>query len=385
MIPYGRQDVTDEDISAVVDVLRSDFLTQGPAVPRFEDALLRKTGARHAVAMNSATSALHAACVALGVGPGDVVWTSPITFVASANCAIYCGAGVDFVDIDPVTVNLCPAALAKKLNEAAAAGTLPKLVIAVHMAGQSPDMEEIAELCRRYSVGLIEDASHAIGASYRDSPVGSCRYSDVTIFSFHPVKIVTTGEGGAALTNDPAIADRMRLFRSHGITRDAARMEFEPHGPWYYEQISLGYNYRLTDIQAALGVSQLERLEGYVEARHRLADAYDGALAELPLFLPPRLSDRRSAMHLYVVQINEELSPRTRSQVFESMRAAGIGVNVHYIPVHLQPFYRRRGFNPGAFPVAERYYERCISLPMFSSLRTEDLRRVVDALREGLV
>ncbi len=385
MIPYGRQDITQADIDAVVAVLRSDFLTQGPAVPQFESALAAKCDAAHAVAFNSATSALHAACLALGVGPGDRVWTSPITFVASANCALYCGASVDFVDIDERTWNMSLAALREKLGRAAREGALPKVIIPVHLCGQPCEMAEIEALVRPYGVKLIEDASHAVGARYRGTPVGDCRHSDITVFSFHPVKIITTGEGGLATTQDPTLARRLQLLRSHGITRDAAHMEGESHGAWYYQQIALGFNYRMTDVQAALGSSQLERLEAYVARRHELARAYDEALADLPLTLPWQHPDSYSALHLYVVRLKLGELRRTHREVFDALRERGIGVNVHYIPVHTQPYYRALGLCDGMFPQAERYYAEALSLPMYATLTSEQQAQVVRALREVLV
>jgi UDP-4-amino-4,6-dideoxy-N-acetyl-beta-L-altrosamine transaminase len=376
MIPYGQQSITSEDIDAVVDVLKSDFLTQGPQVPAFESCLTALTGADHAVAVNSATSALHIACLALEVGRGDLVWTTPITFVASANCALYCGAEIDFVDIDPHTYNMSVPALAEKLERARDEGRLPKLVIPVHLTGQSCQMAEIADLSRRYGFRVIEDASHAIGASYRGAAVGSCRYSDVTIFSFHPVKIITTAEGGAALTNDPVLARRMELLRSHGITRDETEMTGLAEGPWYYEQVALGYNYRMTDLQAALGVSQLERLSKSIDRRHAIASQYDGAFASAPIITPWQHPETRSAYHLYVMQL-ENGHPLKRDVAFERLRRAGIGVNVHYIPVHLQPFYRNLGFSIGQFPVAEEYYARAISLPMFPTMTEVQVQAVI--------
>jgi UDP-4-amino-4,6-dideoxy-N-acetyl-beta-L-altrosamine transaminase len=381
-IPYGRQSIGEDDVRAVAEVLRSDFLTQGPAVPAFESAVAAYCGAAHAVAVSSATSALHLACLALGVGPGDSVWTSPITFVASANCARYCGAEVDFVDVDPVTWNLSVAALAERLERAARSGKLPKVVIPVHLGGAPCDMPAIADLARRYGFRVIEDASHAIGARCRGEPVGGCAHSDVSVFSFHPVKIITTGEGGMAVTNDPALARRMALLRSHGVTRDPAEMTEPPHGGWYYQQVALGFNYRMTDIQAALGRSQLAHLDEWIEARNRLADRYDRALAELPLVTPTRPEGGRSAFHLYVVLVKGGAS--MRRQVYDHLREHGVGVNVHYIPVHLQPDYRRLGFEPGAFPEAERYYERALSLPMFPALTGAQQRRVMDLLAEVL-
>jgi UDP-4-amino-4,6-dideoxy-N-acetyl-beta-L-altrosamine transaminase len=362
MIPYGRQSISEADIEAVVQVLRSDFLTQGPVVPAFERAVASYCGAAHAVAVNSATSALHLACLALDVGPGDRVWTSPITFVASANCARYCGAEVDFVDIDPMTVNMSVDALAAKLAEAEREGTLPKVVIPVHFAGEPCDMAAIHALGQRYNFRIIEDASHAIGARYRGEIVGACGYSDITVFSFHPVKIITTGEGGMATTNDAELARRMSGLRTHGITRDPSEMVDAPHGAWYYEQIGLGFNYRLTDLQAALGLSQLERLNDFVAARHRIAERYDELLAELPVGLPCRNPANQSALHLYVIQVDE------RERVFNELRVSGIGVNVHYIPVNRQPWHRRNSVGSNEFPNADAYYDRAISLPIYSSL-----------------
>ena len=380
MIPYGRQDITQADIDAVIAVLRSDFLTQGPAVPRFEAGLAGYCGAAHAVAVNSATSALHVACLALGLGPGDRLWTSPITFVASANCARYCGADVDFVDIDARTHNLCPDALAAKLAVAEREGTLPKIVVPVHLGGQSCDMAAIHALGQRYGFRIIEDASHAIGGRYRGEPIGNGRYSDITVFSFHPVKIITTAEGGMALTNDPALAERMRLLRSHGITRDPALMTHAPDGPWYYQQVGLGFNYRMTDVQAALGLSQLSRLDAFVAARHVVAGRYDAALAALPLTRPSQHPDGHSAFHLYVIRVDAAV----RAAVFGALRDAGIGVNVHYIPVHLQPHYRAMGFAPGVYPEAERYYAEAISLPMFPRLTAAQQDHVVTTLAAAL-
>jgi len=383
MIPYGRQDISQADIDAVVDVLTSDFLTQGPAVPRFEAALAQRTGAAHAVCANSATSALHIAVAALGLGPGDLLWTSPITFVASANCGRYCGADVDFVDVDPATFNMCPDALAQKLELAEATGRLPKVLIPVHMGGQSPDMKRIHALCQKHGIRIVEDASHAIGARYAGQPVGSCAFSDVAVFSFHPVKIITTAEGGAATTNDPDVAERMARLRTHGITRDEDRMVWASEGPWYYQQLELGWNYRMTELQAALGISQLDRLEDFVDRRNALAARYDQLLSGLPVRLPGRLPDARSSFHLYVVQL-EIADEQVHRRVFEMMRAQEIGVNLHYIPVHLQPYYRDLGFAPGDFPAAEDYYRRAISLPLHVNLSEEDQDKVVQALKTAL-
>ena len=383
MIPYGRQDISQNDIDIVVEALRSDFLTQGPMVPRFERVVADHVGARHALAVNSATSALHLACLALELGPDDWLWTSPITFVASANCALYCGARVDFVDIDPATYNLDPVALAAKLEVAEREGRLPKIVVPVHLCGQACDMAAIAELAERYGFKIIEDASHAIGGKYRGTFIGDCRYSDITVFSFHPVKIVTTAEGGMALTNNDALAKRMELLRSHGITRDPALMHGNSDGPWYYQQIDLGFNYRMTEMQAALGISQMERLDAYVEQRHAIARRYDGLLADLPIVTPKRDDKAYSAFHLYIVRIPQRIG-RSRREVFDDLRAAGIGVNVHYIPVHTQPYYRERGFKDGDYPLAECYYAEAISLPMYPTLNETQQDQVVVALCKAL-
>ncbi len=380
-IPYGRQDITDEDINAVCEVLRSDFLTQGPAIEKFEKTVAEYCGASHAVAMNSATSALHVACLALDLGPGDWLWTSPNTFVASANCALYCGAQVDFVDIDPATHNMSVEALERKLQEAEKNGRLPKIVIPVHFAGEPCDLKAIKALAERYRFAVIDDASHAIGGRYGEFAIGGTPYSDITIFSFHPVKIVTTGEGGMAVTSNPELGVKLARLRTHGITRNPVEMSREPDGPWYYEQIGLGYNYRITDIQAALGVSQLGRLDAYVQRRHELADRYDQLLASLPLKRPVRDRANRSGLHLYVVVLNDA---DRRREVFDNLRANGIGVNVHYIPVHLQPYYRSLGFKPGDFPAAEAYYAGAISLPMFATLADDQQDRVVRVLSDAL-
>ncbi|QHG73089.1 UDP-4-amino-4,6-dideoxy-N-acetyl-beta-L-altrosamine transaminase [Ensifer adhaerens] len=384
MIPYGRQEITQADIDAVAEVLRSDFLTQGPMVPRFEEALSEHSGAKYALAANSATSALHIACLAVGLGPGDWLWTSPLTFVASANCALYCGAKVDFVDVDPRTYNLSPAELERKLVDAEREGVLPKVVVPVHLSGQPCEMAKIYELSRRYGFKIIEDASHAIGGRYRDEPIGNCRYSDITVFSFHPVKIVTTAEGGAALTNDKELADRMALYRSHGITRNAAEMTHEPDGPWYYQQVALGYNYRLTDIQAVLGLSQMERLNEYVARRHVLARRYDELLASLPVVRPWQHPDSYSGLHLYVIRLALAQISKSRLEVFEGLRARGIGVNLHYIPVHTQPHYLQMGFRKGDFSESEKYYEEAITLPLFPTMSEAQQDEVVSALMAEL-
>lgn len=383
MIPYGRQSISEADIASVVAVLRSDFLTQGPAVPRFEQALADYCDVGHAVAVNSATSALHLACLALDVGPGDVVWTSPNTFVASANCAVYCGAEVDFVDIDSATFNLSIAALTEKLKWAEQRGMLPKVVIAVHFAGLSCDMQAIYRLSETYGFSIIEDASHAIGGQYLDQAIGCCRYSDITVFSFHPVKIITTGEGGVATTNNPELARRMTLLRSHGITRESSEMTHLPDGPWYYQQIELGFNYRMTDMQAALGLSQLGRLDDFVAKRHELVKLYYRYLSDLPVVWQRQTNECYSAFHLFVVRMQPKNLWSTQIQVFERMREADVGVNLHYIPVHLQPFYRAKGFAPGDFPVAEAYYEQAITLPLYPDLAEVQIQQVVDTLRKA--
>ena len=381
MIPYGRQDITQTDIDAVVGVLQSDFLTQGPMVPRFELSVAQHVGATHALAVNSATSALHIACLALGLGPGDRLWTTPITFVASANCALYCGADVDFVDIDPHTYNLCPQALALKLEQAEREGTLPKVVVPVHLCGQPCDMQAIHALSQRYGFKIIEDASHAIGGKYQGEFIGNSRYSDITVFSFHPVKIITTAEGGMALTNDEALANKMALLRSHGITRDPAQMTREADGPWYYQQIDLGFNYRMTELQAALGVTQMERLDQYVARRHQLARRYDDLLTGLPVTAPWQHADSYSGLHLYVIRLQLDKIEKTHRQVFEALRELGIGVNLHYIPVHTQPHYERMGFKPDDFPQSQTYYQEAISIPMFQTMTDEQQDEVIAALR----
>jgi UDP-4-amino-4,6-dideoxy-N-acetyl-beta-L-altrosamine transaminase len=390
MIPYGHQDITQTDIDAVVEVLRSEYLTQGPVVPRFERAVASRVGARHAVAANSATSALHIACLALGLGPGERLWTVPNTFVASANCGRYCGAEVDFVDIDADTWNLSVARLRAKLARAKTDDRLPKVVVPVHFGGQAPEQEAIWELAHEYGFRVLEDASHAVGASRNAEPVGSCRWSDVTVFSFHPVKIITTAEGGMALTNDQELANAMAMLRSHGITREAARFRFASHTvqasqaacdapSWYYEQQLLGFNYRLTDLHAVLGLTQLQRLDAYIERRNLLARRYDEALRELPLRLPTVRRENRSAFHLYVVRLCNA-HPGAHRAAFDALRQRGIGVNLHYMPVHLQPYYRALGFAPGMFPEAERYANEAITLPLYPGLSADDQQRVIVAL-----
>lgn len=383
-IPYGRQDISEEDIASVVDVLRSDYLTQGPKVPEFEERVASHVDAKFAVAVNSATSALHIACLALGVTEGDIVWTSPITFVASANAALYCGADIDFVDIDPLTYNMSIPALRIKLEEARKSGRLPKVVIPVHFAGQPCSMQEIHRLSKDYQFRIIEDASHAIGAEYLGDKVGSCKYSDICVFSFHPVKIITTAEGGMALTNDIELANRLSLYRSHGITRNPENMQGESHGPWYYQQISLGYNYRMTELQAALGCSQLNRLDEFISERRRLAKEYDISLMDSPIKLPYQTQDAISSYHLYPIWIDQSSLGVSRQNIFENLRAQNIGVNVHYIPVHLQPYYQKLGFFEGQFPEAEKYYSGAISIPIFSGMSDDQQLVIIQKLTEAL-
>lgn len=385
MIPYGKQEISQADIESVLEVLQSDFLTQGPKVPEFESKVAEHVGAKHALAVNSATSALHIACLSLGLGPGDWLWTSPITFVASANCGLYCGAKVDFIDIDPKTYNLCPEALARKLEKAEEEGRLPKVVVAVHLCGQPCAMSEIHQLSKRYGFRIIEDASHAIGGKYKGEFIGVNRYSDITVFSFHPVKIITTAEGGMALTNDDDLASRMNLLRSHGITRDSALMTQEPDGPWYYQQIELGFNYRMTELQAALGVSQVDRLDDFVARRHELARRYDDMLADFPVVTPWQHPDSYSGLHLYVIRLKLDEIHASHREVFESLRERGIGVNLHYIPVHTQPYYQEMGFKADDFPQAMSYYREAISLPMFQGMTYEQQDQVIEALKLSLV
>lgn len=381
MIPYGRQDINEADLDAVRETLNSDFLTQGPQVPAFEKKIAAAANSAHAVAANSATSALHIAYMALGLGKGDTLWTSPLTFVATSNAALFCGASVDFVDTDPDTFNMSVEALRAKLEQAERVGGLPKIVAPVHLTGQSADMREIGELAKQYGFRVVEDASHAIGAGYQGQPVGNCDYSDVAVFSFHPVKIITSGEGGMATTNDPELARLMRLFASHGVTRDASLIERPDEGAWYYEQHELGYNYRMTDIQAALGASQCDRLSEFVVKRHALADRYDAQIDRGIVLTPLRKGDRYSSLHLYVVRLPS--GRRQRRAVFNDMRAAEIGVNIHYIPVYLQPYYQKLGFAQGLCPNAETYYDQAISIPMYPNLTNAEQDFVIQTLHEA--
>ena len=382
MIPYGRQTISADDIEAVVAVLKSDYLTQGPVVPQFEQEIAHYCGANYAIAVNSATSALHIGCLALGVGRGDFVWTTPNTFVASANCARYCGAEIDFVDIDSDTLNMCPDKLEEKLKKAQIKGCLPKVVIPVHFSGLSCDMEKIYALSIKYKFYIIEDASHAIGGRYKETIIGCGKYSDITVFSFHPVKIITTAEGGVAVTNNAQLARQMQMLRSHGITRESEELIDESHGAWYYEQQQLGFNYRMTEMQAALGVTQLKHLDAWVARRHELANRYDRLLAHLPLILPIHSRSNYSGLHLYVIQVNEGKTNLARKFVFNELRRLGVGVNVHYIPVHIQPDYKKLGFKLGDYPNSESYYQRCISLPLFSTLSNDQQDHIVDALSQ---
>lgn len=381
MIPYGRQTISEEDIEAVIKVLRSDWITQGPVVPRFEKAIAEYSGSEFAYCANSATSALHVACLALGVGPGDRVWTSPNTFAASANCALYCGASVDFVDIDSVSYNMSIEELYRKLELAEISNSLPKVVIPVHFAGQSCEMDEIAELSRRYGFRILEDASHAIGGKYRNSPIGDCRYSDIAVFSFHPVKVITTGEGGIALTNDPRLGRAMDLFRNHGITKQPDEMVPRPsEESWGYQQQLLGHNYRMTDLEAALGLSQLRRLDEFVNKRRAIAEIYDRSLGETEVVIPWQHPDADSSYHLYPVRLKSRRAGKSQAQLVATLRDAGIAASLHYIPVYLHPYYQSLGFSRGYCPVAEEYFRETISLPIFPSLSRADQQRVIETV-----
>ena len=384
MIPYGRQNISNDDIEAVVSVLKSDYLTQGPIVPKFEDDISQYTGASYAVAVNSGTSALHVACLSLGLAENEWLWTSSISFVASANCGLYCGAKIDFVDIDPITWNISVERLETKLIEARENNKLPKVLVAVHLSGLPCDMREIYNLSKEYGFFIIEDACHAIGGKYYNEQIGNCRYSDITVFSFHPVKTITTGEGGMAVTNNYELATKMGMLRSHGITRDPELMDHDPDGPWYYQQIDLGFNYRMTDMQAALGVSQLSRLDYNVKKRHDISDFYDETLSDLPLRLPYRSKEKYSGAHLYIIRLEIEKIERKHKDVYQILRNAGVGVNIHYIPIHTQPYYQKLGFSFGDFPESESYYREAVSLPIFPDLSERDQGFIVSAVRNCL-
>ena len=385
MIPYGKQEISESDIEAVVSVLKSDFITQGPQVPLFEKTISEYCQVEYAVAVNSATSALHIACLALGLKEGDYLWTSPITFVASANAGLYCRAKVDFVDIDPNTYCMSVSALSEKLKVAKLENKLPKIIIPVHFSGQSCDMQAISRLSKEYGFRVIEDAAHAIGGKYQGVPIGSCTYSDITVFSFHPVKIITTAEGGVATTNAPDLSRKMQLLRSHGVTRDSELMTKPTEGDWYYQQVELGFNYRMTEMQAALGVSQMTKLDEFVQKRHDLFERYNKILAHLPIVLPRKLPESHSALHLYPIQIDQSKTSVSRKSIFDYLRQEGVGVNVHYIPVHLHPYYKKMGYKEGDFPEAEAYYQNALSLPLFSQLTGQEQNYVLAKLEEVLI
>jgi UDP-4-amino-4,6-dideoxy-N-acetyl-beta-L-altrosamine transaminase len=385
VIPYGKQDIDQADIESVINSLKSDFLTQGPQVPLFEETVANYCGAKYGLTVNSATSALHIACLALGLGKGDWLWTSPNSFVASANCGLYCGAKIDFVDIDSQTYNLSVEELEKKLIHAKSINKLPKVVIPVHFAGQSCNMKKIFSLSKKYGFRIIEDASHAIGGKYLDKPIGGCQYSDITVFSFHPVKIITTAEGGLATTNSKDLSKKMQLYRSHGITREESLMTTRTDGDWYYQQVDLGFNYRMTELQAALGTSQMKRLNQFISKRHILQERYDSLLSSLPIIKPYQDKDSYSALHLYPIQIDLDKTNKSRQQIFNELRENGIGVNVHYIPIHMQPYYTQLGFKEGYFPISEEYYKREISLPLFNSMNLEQQDKIISTIKKILL
>lgn len=383
-IPYGRQDISPADIKAVTEALCSNYLTQGPAIPAFEEAVASYCGVNHAIAVNSATSALHIACMAVGLGKEDIAWTTPNSFVASANCILYCGAQVDFVDIMADGINICPDALEAKLEVAKIENNLPKVVIPVHMSGHSAQMDRIAELANKYGFHIIEDASHAIGSSFQGKKVGCCQYSDITVFSFHPVKIITSAEGGMATTNNPVLAEKMARLRSHGITRNTALMTEETHGAWYYQQLDLGLNYRMTDIHASLGLSQMTRLDEFVALRQDLAKRYDELINHKAIIKPEQASDAYSSWHLYILQIDHDLIGLDKKALFKHFHDASIGVNLHYIPIHLQPYYQNLGFKKGDFPNTEHYYRKAISIPLFAQLTLSEQDKVINVLMSAV-
>ncbi len=383
MIPYGKHNISEEDISSVVDILRSNFLTQGPVVPEFENSVAKYCDVKFSIAVNSATSALHLACLALGVNEGDWVWTSPISFVASANCGVYCGAKIDFVDIDPLTYTMSASCLERKLNSAKINNCLPKVVIPVHLCGQSCDMTSIYNLSKKFGFKIIEDASHAIGGKYKGRPIGNCQFSDITVFSFHPVKIITSGEGGMAVTNNEKYYSIIQRLRSHGITRDPNEMTHAPDGTWYYQQLDLGFNYRLTDIQAALGLSQLSRLDEFVARRHEIAKKYNDLLSDLDLILPHQSEDCHSSYHLYVIRVKKGKAIQ-RKELFERLRVNGIMVNVHYIPIYHHPFYQKFEFNYSEYPESESYYSEAISIPIYFGLEDTEIDLIVNKIKTPL-
>tara|TARA_B100001059_G_C17821947_1_gene578852 strand:+ start:1106 stop:2266 length:1161 start_codon:yes stop_codon:yes gene_type:complete len=380
LIPYSTQTITEEDVKAVLNVLNSKFLTQGPKIPSFEKIVTQYCGSNYGVAVNSATSALHIACIALGLKEGDLLWTSPNSYVASANCALYCGAEVDFVDIDPLTYNLCPIKLEEKLVKAKKNNRVPKIVVPVHFAGQPCDMKEIKVLSKKYGFKILEDASHSIGAEYKGKRIGACEFSDITVFSFHAVKIITTGEGGMAITNDFKLFKSMQLLRSHGVTRDLNLMKGKPHGKWYYQQIDLGFNYRITEMQAALGISQMKSIDKNIKKRHILKDRYDKTLENFPIQIPYNKSSNYSSLHLYPIQIRKNSKLINRKKVFDKLVFCNIGVNVHYIPIHTQPYYKKMGFKESDFPASVSYYNNALSLPLFPNMTTKEQDKVIEAL-----
>lgn len=382
-ITYGRHQIDNSDIEAVIHVLRSETITQGPVATRFEQEIAKITQSRYCISVSSATAALHIACLALNTGPGDLVWTSPNSFIASANCALFCGAKIDFVDIDPQTYNMCPVKLEKKLAAAKKANALPKIVIPVHFAGQPCDMEKIHQLSKQYGFAIIEDASHAIGSTFNKKPTGNCAYSDITVFSFHPVKIITSGEGGAATTNQKILADKMRQLANQGITRNENSFQFTNEGPWYYEQHVLGYNYRISDIHAALGLSQLNKLPIFLQSRQKIKEFYHQRLATMPIVRPYQNTNSISSYHLYPILLNTNKADYKR-KVFEQLHSAGIYVQSHYIPIHTQPFFRAKGFRKGDYPITEAYYSKTISLPIHPGLTLDDLEYIVDTLKRVL-
>ena len=384
MIPYAKQDISDEDIDSVIEVLKSDFLTQGNKVPLFEDIISERVGAKYALAANSATSCLHLSCLSLGLSKGDILWTSPITYVASANCALYCGAEVDFVDIDPLTWNISVEILEEKLKTARKIKKVPKILVLVHLAGNPCDLQKVFDLSKEYGFSIIEDASHALGSKYSGEHIGSSVYSDISVFSFHPVKNITTGEGGMILTNNQKLSEKIHLYRSHGITRDTKKMINKEEGLWYYEQLLLGFNFRMSDIHAALGISQMNSLDKFISKRNELSQIYTKELKGLPLTIQRVRKEDLSAWHIFVIRLKLSELKLSRLEIYNSLRNKGIGVNVHYIPVHLHPFYKNLGFNKGDFPNSENYYDGAITIPMFTKLKKKEIKFVIQALKESI-